>query len=169
MAEPIKRLSNVFTDDEFNLFQELSLEYLENFLTYSIWLYRIDVSNSSPKKNWNEAYDNEIAFLDPIELNCYFSIEPKEIKEYNDTNELSFEETGNMTVYFYTKTLTKSKVNISIGDILAYQVNENQFVYFKVFDNDSKNYDAMKTFGGYKSFYRVIECAPVSDQLLSFV
>lgn len=163
----MNRLNDIINDNEFNLYQDLIIEYLENSLNTTIWYYEIDLENSAPKDNWKEGYNYEIIFKEPIQIHCFIGIKPTELSSYNSNNEIKIHEGGNLQVSFFNKHLKEQNIFIKNGDIIGYEITNEKFIYYEVVDNDRKNYDSKHSFGGYKSFYKNINCTPANIQNLN--
>lgn len=164
---PINRLNFFFDQQELDFQLSIGKEYLDTFLNTYINLYRVDKSKIEVDI-YGEADAEDIILYSPVKIPCIINLAESDNKAYNDNNTLRFKEYGNLTAGIFMDTLTELGVEITYGDYIGYQVDEELEVLFQVFDDDLKNFENSKTFGGYKAYYRTIMAAPVDRGEIKF-
>jgi len=158
---PINRLNFFFDEKEFEFQKEIGLEYLNTFLNTNVNLYKVDIAKTEPDDIYGEGTAEEIVLKPPVSVLCLIKLTPSENKSYNSNNTLRYKEYGTLTLSVFSDTLSQLGIDINYGDYVGYQVQEDLEILFQVFDDDLKNFENTKTFGGYKSYYRTILAAPV--------
>ena len=157
---PINRVDKFFSDEDFNMEIEMGREYLEGDLNFTVVLYRVDRDKSLTDDIYAEASAEEVRYHTPVEISVLLNLEASEAKTYNPNGTMRFEDYGKLSLHIYVEQLQELEVDISYGDYIAYNDNEENIKYFTVV-NDGKIYsDNEKTILGYKGFYRTILCVP---------
>lgn len=166
---PINRLNLFFDDKDFEFQKQIGKEYLDTFLNTTVNLYKVDINKSEPDDIYGEGSAEEIVLKPPVKILCLISLDKSENKAYNSNNTLRFKEYGTLTISVFSDTLQELGLDINYGDYIGYQVQEDFEIFFQVFDEDLKNFENEKTFGGYKSYYRTILASPVDRDEIKIV
>lgn len=162
----LTRLDKYVSDQDFNIIQQIAAEYIGSLGT-TIWLYQIDRSNTPKTGTFEEALKNEIIFRDPIEIPALIEIKGTENSAYNEDQTLRIEEGGN--IYCHILEMDYKNLSILYGDHLAYQLNDKDWLYFKIADDNHKNYENEKTWGSYRAIYKTVKGVPVDKSELTFI
>lgn len=159
---PITRLNKFFSGDDFNLDIEMGREWLEGDMNFILVLYKVDRRDSKTDDVYGETVEDGIKYLPPIEFRGYVQIETPENVDYGNSR-MTRMEPGNLKVAVYQKTLDELGVDIEYGDYVGYYESESRVRYYTVVNDGRIVSDNKHTYGGYKSFYRSIICAPVNN------
>jgi len=159
---PITRISRFFGSEDFNLEQNMGMEWLHGDMHFTLVLFRVDKKLSDVDDVYGEAGPEEIRYKQPVEFNAYVSIQEPQNKSYGSglVNQM---EPGNMTLSIYMKHLEELDVDISYGDYIGYPEKEDKMRYYVVSNDGRVTSDMKHTIGGYKAFYRTITCSWVSE------
>jgi hypothetical protein len=160
---PITRNNKFFCDEEFDLENEFSMEYLEQDANQTVILYRVDLEKTKVDDIYKEASKDAIRFSTPIELPVIFDIADAEMKAYNNKLQKGlYAQTGKLTFSVLLKTLEERHCDISRGDYIGVQIDSNHREYFTVTDDGRVNsYGNKFTLYGTKPYARTIQCASV--------
>ena len=93
-------------------------------------------------------------------------IDKAENKTYNPDS-MRYLEDGNLTFIIYSEHLKELNIDITVGDYVAYPIDETDVVYFNVTNAGEKNYDNAHTIMGYKGAYRIINCTFANEDEFS--
>lgn len=154
---PIKRINKFFSSRDYGLEIQMGREAIEGDGNFTVILYRVDRETTQSDDLYGEASSSEINFLPPIELYIVPIIDKAENKTYNPDS-MRYLEDGNLTFIIYAAQLEALNINITVGDYIAYPIDELDVVYFNVTNAGEKNYDNAHTIMGYKGAYRIINC-----------
>src|SRR5690606_38882109 len=146
---PIKRINKFFSGRDFDLEVKMGREAIEGDGNFTIILYRVDRNTTQVDDIYGEASAHEINFLVPVELYVIPMIEKPENKTYSKGH-LNYLEDGNLKFIVYSAHLEELNIDITMGDYIAYPINETEVVYFSVTNAGQKNYDNAHTIMGYK-------------------
>jgi hypothetical protein len=161
---PITRVNKFFSENEFDLEQSFSREFIEGDGNFTVILYRVDRSNTSFDNVYNEAGVNEIKYLSPIELKVVPIMNEPDNKAYNgNSGSLRYLQDGQFVFSIHDKQLNDLDVDISFGDYIGYPVSETDVRFFSVVNDGRKNYDNKHTVFGYKGAYRTVTCASINE------
>jgi hypothetical protein len=159
---PITRISKFFSSEDFQLEQDVGMEWLHGDMHFTMVLFRVDKKLSDVDDVYGESGVEEIRYKPPVEFNAYVKIDPPNNKSYGGglVNQM---EPGNMTLGVYNKHLDELSVDISYGDYIGYPESETTMRYYVVANDGRVTSDMKHTIGGYKAFYRTIVCSWVSE------
>lgn len=160
---PVTRLNKFFSDEDFQLEQDLSREFIEGDLNMTVILYRVDRNKSGVDDIYGESTVEEIRYLPPVELAGLIKIEGPQNKSYAPKSGLRFLEIGNLIFSVHQALLDELDVDIRYGDFIAYPIDEKTLKYFTVANDGKVYFDNAHTNKGYRGFYRTITCTPVND------
>jgi hypothetical protein len=154
---PIKRINKFFSGRDFDLEVQMGREAMEGDGNFTVILYRVDRVTTQVDDLYGEASADEINYLAPVELYVVPIIAKAENMTYSKGH-MRQQEDGNLTFILYVEHLNELGVDITMGDYVAYPINETDVVYYSVSDAGEKNYDNAHTIMGYKGAYRIITC-----------
>jgi len=158
---PITRISKFFGLEDFQLEQDIGMEWLHGDLHFNLVLFRVDKKSSDVDDVYGESGPEEIRYKPPVEFKAYVKIDMPQNKSYGSglVNQM---EPGNMTLGVYMKHLEELDVEINYGDYIGYAETEDRIRYYVVTNDGRVTSDNKHTIGGYKAFYRTIVCSYVS-------
>jgi hypothetical protein len=159
---PITRISRFFSSEDFQLEQDVGMEWLHGDMHFTMVLFRVDKKLSDVDDVYGESGPEEIRYKPPVEFNAYVKIDTPSNKSYGSglVNQM---EPGNMTLGVYNKHLEELNIDINYGDYIGYPENETTMRYYVVANDGRVTSDIQHTIGGYKAFYRTIVCSWVSE------
>ena len=159
---PITRISKFFGSEDFQLEQDIGMEWLHGDLHFNLVLFRVDKKSSDVDDVYGESGPEEIRYKPPVEFKAYVKIDMPQNKSYGSglVNQM---EPGNMTLGVYMKHLEELDVEINYGDYIGYAETEDRIRYYVVTNDGRVTSDNKHTIGGYKAFYRTIKCSFVSE------
>ena len=159
---PITRISKFFGSEDFQLEQDIGMEWLHGDMHFTLVLFRVDQRLSDVDDVYGESGPEEIRYKPPVEFNAYVRIDTPSNKSYGSglVNQM---EPGNMTLGVYIKHLEELDIDINYGDYIGYPEKEDRMRYFVVADDGRVQNDNAHTMGGYKAFFRSIICTPVTE------
>ena len=158
---PITRISKFFGSEDFQLEQNIGMEWLHGDLHFNLVLFRVDQKLSDVDDVYGEAGQEEIRYKPPVEFKAYVKIDQPKMDTYAGGLVKDLEP-GNMTLGVYMKHLVELDIDINYGDYIGYAETENKMRYYTVTNDGRVTSDNSHTIGGYKAFYRTITCAYVS-------
>tara|TARA_Y100001938_G_C8056560_1_gene414712 strand:+ start:293 stop:805 length:513 start_codon:yes stop_codon:yes gene_type:complete len=159
---PITRISKFFSSEDFSLEQDIGMEWLHGDMHFTMVLFRVDKKLSDVDDVYGESGPEEIRYLPPVEFNAHVEIADPNNKSYAGglVNQM---EPGNMTLNVYIKHLNELGIDISYGDYIGYPETETTMRYYVVTNDGRVTSDTKHTIGGYKAFYRTIQCSFVNE------
>ena len=159
---PITRISKFFGSEDFQLEQDMGMEWLHGDMHFTLVLFRVDKRLSDVDDVYGESGPEEIRYKPPVEFNAYVKIDNPNNKNYGKglVNQM---EPGNMTLGIYIKHLEELDIDINYGDYIGYPEKEDRMRYYVVSNDGRVTSDNKHTIGGYKAFYRTIVCSWVSE------
>ena len=160
---PITRLNKFFSDEDFQLEDAISREFIEGDLNMTVILYRVDRSKSAVDDLYGESTTSEVRYLPQIEVAGLVKIDPPQNKTYAPKTSLRYLETGNLTFSVHNSLLQELDIDIRYGDFIGYQVDEKSLIYFTVANDGKVDFDNQHTNKGFRSLYRTIVCTPVNE------
>ena len=163
---PIKRINKFFSGRDFDLEISMGREAIEGDGNFTVILYRIDRETTQVDDLYGEASASEINYLAPVELYVVPIIDKPENKTYSK-GMMNYLEDGNLVFIVYAEHLEELGVDITMGDYIAYPIDETEVVYFSVTNAGQKNYDNAHTIMGYKGAYRVVTCTFANEDEFS--
>ena len=160
---PINRSNKFFSGDDFDLEIDFGREWLEGDINIKVILFQVDRQKTNTDDVYGEAPKNGITFKPPVELSVNFKMDEPQNKSYNSDGSMRYKEHGNITFGVYQKHLEELEVEITYGDYIGYQENENTIKYYTVSNDGAIFSDNKHTINGYKGFYRTVTCVPTSE------
>jgi hypothetical protein len=158
---PITRISRFFSSEDFQLEQNVGMEWLHGDMHFTLVLFRVDSKLSDVDDVYGESGPEEIRYKTPVEFNAYVKIEEPKLDTYAGGLVKDLEP-GNMTLGVYIKHLDELDIDINYGDYIGYPETETKMRYYTVTNDGRVTSDNKHTIGGYKAFYRTLTCAYVS-------
>ncbi len=158
---PITRISRFFSSEDFQLEQNVGMEWLHGDMHFTLVLFRVDSKLSDVDDVYGESGPEEIRYKTPVEFNAYVKIEEPKLDSYAGGLVKDLEP-GNMTLGVYIKHLDELDIDINYGDYIGYPETETKMRYYTVTNDGRVTSDNKHTIGGYKAFYRTLTCAYVS-------
>lgn len=163
----ITRNNKFYSESDFNLDVEIGIDYMTQDCGQTILLFQVDREKTVAYDLYGETIDETgINYKEPIELNVMLNLSAAVNKTYEKSQNLGrYLLPGNLTFNIFEKTLKDNNVDISYGDFIGYQVNDDQMEYFEVTNDGRVNFDNKHTMYGYKPYYRTIECTAADKNI----
>lgn len=159
---PISRLGKFFGDNDFQIDQEMGIEWLHGDMNFTLVLYRVDNQKTKTDDVYGEALTDGIKFKPPIEFKAFVQVMAPENKNLG-TSKIEQTEPGNIRISVYQKHLDELEIEINYGDYIGYYETENRVRYYTVNNDGRVVSDNKHTYAGYKPFYRTIMASYVTD------
>lgn len=160
---PINRNNLFYSKEDFDLEMDLVEGYLEEDTNQTVVVYQVDKINTQVNDIYKEA-NNNIHFLPPVEVPCLYEIQDPSLKSYeNKTQNGVYSLNGNLKVYINLLSFKKYDFDIKRGDYIGVMIEENRMYYWVVTNDGKLNTANQMVVGAYKTGFRAIDCAPVSD------
>ena len=165
----IVRNTMFYSESDFNFETEIGIDYISQDMNQTVLVFQVDRTKTSVLDIYGESVDEEsIAYKEPVEINVILIVASSVNKSYDKTQNLGrYLQIGNLTFSVYSKTLKDNKIDISYGDYIGYQVNQDQMEYFVVTNDGRVNFDNKHMMYGRKAYYRTVETAPVDKNEFS--
>lgn len=157
---PINRNQMFFSNEDFNLENEIAREYLEHDMNQSVVLFEVDLSKTNADDIYHEATKRNIRFKTPVELTVRYEITDAELKSYDrSSNKGVYVKPGVLNFTILNATLEEVGRDIKRGDYIGVQITPEEMIYFCVFDDGKvAAYANSHTLYGTKPFYREVKC-----------
>lgn len=162
------RFGLFMTESSFNLEVEFGREYQKSDNPNIITLYRIDIIQTKTDDLYGETTASEKVFRPVVKLNASVVIE-KGNQEYMANSGIVKDKSGPLTARIYLKELEEKGVEISRGDIVAYNQSGELERYYEVVSANNVTDETEKTFAGMKPFWKKIVAVPVQSDVVPFV
>lgn len=160
---PITRNNKFYSEEDFQYELDLIEEYLEEDLNQVVIVYEVDRKKTNVNSIYKEATQN-IRFKPPKELPCMYEIQDSALKSFdNVSNNAVYAVSGNLTIHVPVFMFEKYKCDIKRGDYIGVQIDTNRMFYFSVTDDGKVNTSNKNYIGSYKTAWRVIQAAPVTE------
>jgi hypothetical protein len=159
---PISRLGKFFGDNDFQIDQEMGIEWLHGDMNFTLVLYRVDNQKTKTDDVYGEALTDGIKFKPPVEFKAFVQVMAPENKNLG-TSKIEQTEPGNIRISVYQKHLDELEIEINYGDYIGYYETENRIRYYTVNNDGRVVSDNKHTYAGYKPFYRTIMASYVTD------
>lgn len=160
---PVGRNKLFYSEKDFELENDILMEYLECDLNQTIVVYPVDREKTQINAISQSAV-NGIRFKNPVELPCQFEIEDSQLKTFDSkTSNGVYALTGNLTVNIPVKVIEKYGCDISRGDYIGVYIEEGRMVYFAVTDDGKVNTSNRNYIGAYKTAWRLIKASPQTE------
>jgi len=162
---PINRNNMFYSEQDFLLETEIGKNYLEEDVNQTVILYSVDLEKTNLDVVYNESKKDAIVFKPPVEFHCLYTLEAPTLESYDKDHSLgTYVKSGKLKVGVFQATLDELGCEIRNGDYLGIIASDSIMQYFVVTNDGRNNFDNAHTTYGYKSAYRSIEAAPVSDE-----
>lgn len=158
------RVGNFFGENEHRLEIMMAREYLEGDIGMDVWFYPIDHAKSEGDELYSISSASRKITKDPVLLRGHVLIESSKME--NNT-ELVRENFGNLFFTVFNDHLTEKNVQINRGDFFGYQIATDQIKYFEITNPNNTNYNNKRTNKGLRSYYKVVEATPVTDDVFN--
>lgn len=163
MNTPINRNNLFYSKEDFDFEMDLVEGYLEEDTNQTVVVYQVDKITTQVNDIYKEA-NKHIHFLPPVEVPCLYEISDPTLKSYEaKTQNGVYMVNGNLKVYINLNTFKKYDFDIKRGDYIGIMIEENRMYYWVVTNDGKLNTANQMVVGAYKTGFRVIDCAPVSD------
>jgi hypothetical protein len=159
---PITRLGKFFGSEDYDLDIDMGSEWLEGDMNFTLVLYRVNRVKTKKDDVYGETQKDGIQFETPVEFKAFVQVQAPTTKTLG-TSKIEQTEPGNIRISVYIKHLEELGIDIAFGDYIGYYETETKVRYYSVIDDGRVTSDNKHTYGGYKSFYRTILAAPVTD------
>ena len=154
---PITRLWKFYDETDFNLENEMSREFVEGDLNFTVVLFKVDRIKSQTDDVYGESSANEIVFHPPKELKVRPLLNEQESETYSEGYG-RYQDYGNFNFTIFVDHLKEMDTDIDYGDYVGYPDFEDNIKYFTVVDDGKIYSDNQHTRLGYKGYYRTIKC-----------
>ena len=94
---PISRLGKFFGDNDFQIDQEMGIEWLHGDMNFTLVLYRVDNQKTKTDDVYGEALTDGIKFKPPIEFKAFVQVMAPENKNLG-TSKIEQTEPGNIRI-----------------------------------------------------------------------
>ena len=158
----ITRLGKFFGSEDYDLDIDMGSEWLEGDMNFTLVLYRVNRVKTKKDDVYGETQKDGIQFETPVEFKAFVQVQAPTTKTLG-TSKIEQTEPGNIRISVYIKHLEELGIDIAFGDYIGYYETETKVRYYSVIDDGRVTSDNKHTYGGYKSFYRTILAAPVTD------
>ena len=159
---PITRVNKFFSQEDFDLNNQIGQEYLEGDLNMTLVLYQVDRTRTDTDDVYAEIGKDQLKFMPPVEFRGLVQIADAQNKAYK-SGLLRFLEPGNMLISVYIKELTDLGVDVRFGDYIGYPESEEKIRFYTVANDGKVVADGKHKMFGYKPHYRSIICVPTQD------
>lgn len=161
---PITRNNLFYSKDDFDFEMELMEGYLEEDTNQTVVVYQVDRNNTQVNDIYKES-NTKIQFFPPVEVPCLYEISDQELRSYNSKNQNGvYSLNGTLKVYINLLAFKKYDFDIKRGDYLGVMIEENRMYHWVVTNDGKVNTANQLVVGAYKTGFRVIEAAPVTDE-----
>lgn len=160
---PITRNNKFFGAEDFDLMVGYATEYLEQHANQTVILYQVDLEKTKVNEIYVEAQKNAVRYKKPVEIPVIYDISDAEMKAYDSTMQKGlYAQAGKLTFSVLLATLEEYGVDISRGDYIGVQIDEEHREYYTVTDDGRVGMTSNKfTMFGTKPYARTIQCASV--------
>jgi len=161
---PISRMEKFYSEEDFQLDNNLAREFFEGDLNMVVVLFQVDriKSEKSGDDVYGEVDGDKIKFSPPKEINVRIILEQAGNETYSEGS-LQYQDYGNLIFTVFTDHLKELDAEISYGDYIGYSDSEDNIKYFTVTNDGRINSDNTHTRVGYKSYYRTITCVTADE------
>ncbi len=161
---PITRNNLFYSKEDFDMEMDILTDYLEEDTNQTVVVYQVDLVKTQQNSVYKDS-NKDIVFKMPVEIPCLYEISESQLKSYDSkTQNGAYVLQGNLKVYVNLNTFDKYSVDIKRGDYIGVMIEENRMYYWVVTDDGKVNIANQLVVGAYKTGFRVIQCAPISDE-----
>lgn len=160
---PITRNNLFYSEDDFQLEMDIVEGYLEEDTNQTIVVYQVDRVSTQVNSIYDEAH-NKISYLPPVEVPCLYEIQDSRLESYDKkTNRGVYSLHGPLKAYITLNAFKKYDFDIKRGDYIGVMIEEGRMYYWVVTNDGKVNTSNQMVVGAFKTGYRVIEAAPISE------
>lgn len=164
----ITRNNMHYSEKDFEYETDLLMCYLEEDLNQTVVVYEVDRSKTNTDSVYKETGKSGVRFKAPKEIPCQYEITEAQLKSYDSkTNNAVYSISGNLKINVMPLILEKYKCDIRRGDYIGVLIESGRMAYFTVVNDGKVNTANNLVVGAYRTAWRVIECAPVTDEEFS--
>lgn len=161
---PISRNNLFYSKEDFDMEMGILTDYLEEDTNQTVVVYQVDLVKTQQNNIYKDS-KKQVRFKMPVEIPCLYEISDSQLKSYDSkTQNGAYVLQGNLKVYVNLNTFKKYSVDIKRGDYLGVMIEENRMYYWVVTNDGKVNTSNQLVVGAYKTGFRVIEAAPVSNE-----
>lgn len=161
---PITRNNLFYSKDDFDMEMEILEGYFEEDLNQTVVVYQVDRLATQVNDIYKEA-NTKIHFKTPVEVPCMYEIQDQTLKSYDTkTQNGVYSLNGNLKIYINLLSFDKYGFDIKRGDYIGVMIEENRMYYWVVTNDGKVNTANQLVVGAYKTGFRVIDAAPVTDE-----
>ncbi len=161
---PISRNNLFYSKEDFDMEMGILTDYLEEDTNQTVVVYQVDLVKTQQNNIYKDS-NKQVRFKMPVEIPCLYEILDSQLKSYDSkTQNGAYVLQGNLKVYVNLNTFKKYSVDIKRGDYLGVMIEENRMYYWVVTNDGKVNTSNQLVVGAYKTGFRVIEAAPVSNE-----
>jgi hypothetical protein len=166
---PINRVNKFFSESDFQLETDFGKEALEGDMNLRVVLYRVDRTKTQVMDRYGEADEDQINYHEPIDLPvATYKINATENKAYNAAGgTLRYAQNGQLVFKVFNKTLKELNIELTYGDFIGFDIDENTRIFYAIVDNGLKNFDNQHSLMGYKGYYMTVTCAAIDNNEFS--
>lgn len=160
-----KLTANKFIDDrDYENLIGYGQEYLKSHINSYFLLFKPDLSKT--EVNIYGEIENDIIDYDgPYRIDAFIEVGESTNETYlKNTSSVRYEEYGNLIASFFLSDLDVHGITVEYGDIVAYQINTDIWLYYEVADDSKKNFSDDSTFMQISPYWTEITCTPISHQ-----
>lgn len=158
-----------YSENNYNFDLKIGMDYVNQDMNQTVLVFQVDRTKTQTINIYGETInESSISYKDPVEINVVLLLDEAANKSYDkDQGVGRYLLTGNLKFGVFEETLKKNKIDISYGDFIGYQVNNDQMEYFEVTNDGRINFDNRHSMYGTKPFYRTISCTPCDKNIFS--
>lgn len=165
---PITRNNMFYSEDDFMLETDILVGYMEEDTNQTVVVYEVDRSKTNTDSTYKETGKSGVRFKAPKEIPCLYEIQESQLKSYDTkTNNAVYAINGNLKIYVMPLVLEKYNCDIKRGDYIGVLIDTKRMAYFSVVNDGKVNTANTHVVGAYKTAFRTVECAPVTDEEFS--
>jgi hypothetical protein len=163
-------IGNFFNGKEYERYVSFGLDYLENYMRQTVYLYKVNKVKTDVDDLYNDPTQNNIQLDTPIDISCLIELQETKNTAYDTKNNIRIAEHGILTVTILNRTLSLLQIQIDYGDYILYAIEEDngqtKQMVFQVVDDAKKGYENNKLWAAFRAYYKVFKCVPVDENSL---
>jgi len=155
-------------ENSFNLEIMYGREFIKTDVNFKIKLYRINILETETDDLYGETKPSEKKFFPPVWVNGIVDIEPS-TQKYFAGSTITRDDSGNLKFSVYIKELEELNIDITRGDIIAYNLSGEKERYYEVSNADNVIDSSEKTIAAMKPYWKIITAVPVKSDVVPFI
>jgi len=160
---PVTRNNMFYSKEDFDLEMDLVEGYMEEDVNQTVVVYQVDRKATQINDIYKET-NTTVHFLPPVEIPCLYEIQDQTLKSYESKTQTGvYSISGNLKLYVNLLSFQKYDFDIKRGDYIGVLIEENRMYYWVVTNDGKVNTANQLVLGAYKTGFRIIEAAPVTD------